>query len=342
MQLFDSMLPPNATKLEKNLEQVIANAIDVEVHIQNLWDPYKCPFKLLPWLAWAYSVEHWEDSWPEHIKRTVVANSFDVHKHKGTPYSLQRALDSLGIRTNMLEWWEAKSNGQPGTMKVLAMLTENFTSDKNTLFTKEMLQMVTEAIRVHKRGSIHFELELGIAFEEQLAIGGALDHAVGLVDLIADPVPVIPNSIDVDLKAYGVLDHGVGFTEFTAEPLPLLPNSVDVDLKAYGVLDYGAGFTEFTTESLPLLPNSVDVELKAFGALDHAVGFTEFTTEQVPLTPNSIDVELKAYCVLNKTTFADHHAEFLAAEPYSLRKALKVGVVASQIICSDIILNGVM
>ena len=49
MQFFDSLLPPNATKLERDLEQVIANAIDIDVQIQDLWDPEKCPFKLLPY-----------------------------------------------------------------------------------------------------------------------------------------------------------------------------------------------------------------------------------------------------------------------------------------------------
>lgn len=224
MQFFDSLLPPNATKLERDLEQVIANAVDIDVQIQDLWDPEKCPFKLLPWLAWAYSVDHWEDSWPEHIKRAVVANSFDIHKHKGTPYALQRALNSLGIRTNMLEWWEAKANGQPGTMKVLAMLTENFTSDKNTLFTKEMLEMVTEAIRVHKRGSIHFELELGIAFEEQFAIAGVVNHGIGYTDFTAETIPLVPNPVSENLKVYGVnhqthfADHQAFFS--AAEPYP--------------------------------------------------------------------------------------------------------------------------
>lgn len=247
MQFFDSLLPPNSTQLERDLEQVIANAIDIEVHIQDLWDPYKCPFKLLPWLAWAYSVDHWEDSWPEHIKRDVVANSFEIHQHKGTPYALQRALDSLGIRTNMLEWWEANANGQPGTMKILAMLTENFTSDKSTLFTKEMLDMITEAIRVHKRGSIHFELELGIAFEESAAL-------------------------------FSVADYGVGVTDFTAQPIPLLPDRLTGSINTYGVC--------------------------------------------------------------HQTHLSDYQAKFSAAEPYPTQSDLKLGVVANQLIFSEITLNG--
>ncbi|KZN43998.1 phage tail protein I [Pseudoalteromonas luteoviolacea] len=234
MQFFDSLLPPNATKLERELEQVIANAIDLEVHIQDLWDPYKCPFKLLPWLAWAYSVDHWEDSWPEHIKRAVVANSFDVHKHKGTPYALQRALDSLGIRTNMLEWWEANANGQPGTMKILAMLTENFTSDQNTLFTKEMLDMVTEAIRVHKRGSIHFELELGLAFEEQLAVGGVVNHGVGFTDLTANGAPLVPNDTFCSIHVHG-LCHQTSFANHHCEFLAAQPEQLHSQLLVGGI-----------------------------------------------------------------------------------------------------------
>jgi phage tail P2-like protein len=47
-----SILPPGSTPLEKALEQVAAQLLDVEVAIRAVWSPDDCPLDLLPWLAW--------------------------------------------------------------------------------------------------------------------------------------------------------------------------------------------------------------------------------------------------------------------------------------------------
>ncbi|MCD9124037.1 phage tail protein I, partial [Cupriavidus sp. UGS-1] len=49
-----SLLPPNATPLERNLATVGAEAIaGVPVPLRDLWNPATCPPALLPFLAWA-------------------------------------------------------------------------------------------------------------------------------------------------------------------------------------------------------------------------------------------------------------------------------------------------
>ncbi|MFM9726312.1 phage tail protein I, partial [Streptomyces scabiei] len=80
--MSNSLLPPNASGLERDIEQVIVQSTDLPIRIKDLWDPYSCPLSLLPWLAWALSVDEWDDRWPEHIKRQVVQDSFNVHRFK--------------------------------------------------------------------------------------------------------------------------------------------------------------------------------------------------------------------------------------------------------------------
>ena len=77
--MSNSLLPPNATLLERALERLINQATDIPVTIKTLWDPLLCPAELLPWLAWAYSVDRWMDSWPEQIKRQVINDAFVIH-----------------------------------------------------------------------------------------------------------------------------------------------------------------------------------------------------------------------------------------------------------------------
>lgn len=91
-----SILPPNATRLERALERAGAIALGFDVPIADLWSPDRCPKPLLPWLAWALSVDVWDPSWPEEERRDVIRNSVEVHRRKGTVGSVRRQLAAAG------------------------------------------------------------------------------------------------------------------------------------------------------------------------------------------------------------------------------------------------------
>jgi len=92
-----SILPPNATELERNVEQSATGAIEqLPVPIRDLWNPDKCPVALLPWLAWALDVEQWQSDWPEITQRAAIKASVSVHNHMGTSASMVNALEALG------------------------------------------------------------------------------------------------------------------------------------------------------------------------------------------------------------------------------------------------------
>jgi phage tail P2-like protein len=91
-----NLLPPNATAQEHALDDSMARLGAVQIGIVKLWNPQTCPANLLPWLAWALSVDEWDETWSEQQKRAMVAASYDVHSHKGTPYAIRRALAALG------------------------------------------------------------------------------------------------------------------------------------------------------------------------------------------------------------------------------------------------------
>ncbi len=91
-----TLLPPNRTVLETALEQAISAEIDPSA-IATLWDPHTCPIDVLPWLAWAFSVDDWDDTWRETVKRAVVAESIETHKLKGTVSAIRRVFTALGF-----------------------------------------------------------------------------------------------------------------------------------------------------------------------------------------------------------------------------------------------------
>ncbi|MEB0137990.1 MULTISPECIES: phage tail protein I [unclassified Undibacterium] len=91
-----SLLPPNASTLERALEQSSARLGDIPFRLRDNWQPERCPSNLLPWLAWAVGVEEWDSNWPESMQRDVIASARRIRQQKGTPAAVKRALLALG------------------------------------------------------------------------------------------------------------------------------------------------------------------------------------------------------------------------------------------------------
>ena len=109
------LLPSNATPLERAASEALADIQKVPVPLRTLWNPHTCPAKLLPYLAWAFSVDRWDTTWSEEAKREVIATSFYVHKKKGTISALRRVVEPLGYLLKVTEWWQTEPLGTPGT-----------------------------------------------------------------------------------------------------------------------------------------------------------------------------------------------------------------------------------
>lgn len=93
--MSDSLLPHNATAQERALEAVVGPPLFTKAPLREIWDPDRCPAELLPWLAFAMSVDEWNPTWPEVVKREVIQQSFHVHQRKGTRGAVRRAVESI-------------------------------------------------------------------------------------------------------------------------------------------------------------------------------------------------------------------------------------------------------
>lgn len=113
-----SILPPNATKAERALEGAAARIADVPMPARDYWNPATCPVGFLPWLAWAVSVDVWDDSWPEAAKRAAIAKSIPLHRRKGTVRAVELSIEPLGLDASIQEWWQMVPEGERGTFKV--------------------------------------------------------------------------------------------------------------------------------------------------------------------------------------------------------------------------------
>lgn len=113
---MNSLLPPGSSALERRLAEACGDISTVPVPLRELWNPDTCPEHLLPWLAWSFSVDRWDEAWPEAVKRQVVRDAYFIHRQKGTIAAVRRVVEPFGFLIRVIEWWQ--SGETPGTFRL--------------------------------------------------------------------------------------------------------------------------------------------------------------------------------------------------------------------------------
>lgn len=157
---MSSLLPPNATPQERALEEAVSRISQVPVRVRDVWDADSIPLPLLPWLAWAYSVDQWDSRWTEDQKRETVKTALAVQKVKGTIGAVKKALGALGIDVEVQEWFQRTPKGQPYTFRVFVRTGEKRAS-------KEALLKALDLIDANKSLRSHLEK----VFVETVSVG---------------------------------------------------------------------------------------------------------------------------------------------------------------------------
>ncbi|TBU71010.1 phage tail protein I [Phytopseudomonas daroniae] len=162
-----SLLPPNATQLERVLEQVQARASLQAVPLRELWNPDTCPAHLLPWLAWTLSLDSWQPYWPVSVKRERIRMAVEIQRRKGTAKSVRDVVRSFGSSLAIREWWQLEPKGTPHTFELVLTLG---TGVPNTV---DYQQDVIAEVERTKPVRSHFTLTIGLAATGALGLGGA-------------------------------------------------------------------------------------------------------------------------------------------------------------------------
>ncbi|WP_303819642.1 phage tail protein I [Actinobacillus minor] len=117
MSTVKYLLPPNTSVLEKRAAEICQQAVQNQIPIALLINPEKCPLAYLTYLAWAFSVDNWEENWSEGYKRQVIKQSIQVHKKKGTIGAVRRVVESLGYEFELIEWFNDRKEAAAGTFR---------------------------------------------------------------------------------------------------------------------------------------------------------------------------------------------------------------------------------
>jgi len=163
-----TLLPPNATPLERSLEAATREEIDFAI-LAALLDPVTCPVEVLPYLANSLSISHWNSEWSEAEKRAAVAGAIPFHKIKGTRAAVEQMLARFHPLLTVTEWWETSPRRTPHTFEVRANALE-IPAD---FLTQEVAEAIIADVAAAKPETAHFD------FVQSLETQAALYMAAG-------------------------------------------------------------------------------------------------------------------------------------------------------------------
>lgn len=153
-----SLLPPNATTLERSLAGVAETINEIPLDISSLWNPVTCPIELLPWLAWALSTDNWSASWSDEQKRAAVANAIEDQRHKGTRHTVQSVLTNFDALLTLVEWFEQTPAADPYTFEVHLPLIDADGVAGGVRVTAAFAREIISAVTIAKPVRAHFDL----------------------------------------------------------------------------------------------------------------------------------------------------------------------------------------
>ncbi|HHT0302245.1 TPA: phage tail protein I [Raoultella planticola] len=112
----NSLLPSSSTAWLRSTEVATARLSAIPVALRTLWTPTACPVDLLPYLAWALSVDRWDKSWPAAKKVAAIQLSYWLHRRKGTRAAVRRVIEDMGFSATFAEWFDV--GDEPGTFRL--------------------------------------------------------------------------------------------------------------------------------------------------------------------------------------------------------------------------------
>lgn len=164
------LLPPNATAAERAVSRALARIAEVPTPQRDLWNPDSCPASLLPWLAWALSIDAWKSYWPEHVKRARIRMALEIQRRKGTADSVRQVVSAFGGYVEVVEWWQQSPPGEPHTFSLSLTLS----GEGGTTATAQYVDDVIAEIERTKPVRSHFTFTQGINTSARIGVGGAV------------------------------------------------------------------------------------------------------------------------------------------------------------------------
>ena len=160
----------------------------------------------LPYLAHQFHIEGWELAQTEQEKRNLIKRAIELHRYKGTKWSVINALSAAGYEVDLKEWFEY--NGDPYKFRVLV---------KSVIQDEDRYRKLTELINEYKNvrswlDAIGFHREFTNNIYYAFAQKNGKHYQIGLhVD-----TSVKPNTLYTGIAQRSATSYQIGIYELQA------------------------------------------------------------------------------------------------------------------------------
>lgn len=146
-----SLLPPNATVLERNLAEASKRLGDVPAPLRQIMLPDSIPLEQLPWLAWHLGIDAWKTYWSEQTRRARVKAAIPIARKNGTAAAVREVVAAFGGNIALREWWQMNPRGKPGTFDLVLTLSGRDGATATAAFVADVIAEIdrTKPVRAH-------------------------------------------------------------------------------------------------------------------------------------------------------------------------------------------------
>ncbi|MBR9651917.1 phage tail protein I [Thalassovita aquimarina] len=235
--MFDlkgTQLPPTATPLARALDILEERLFSLPVQMITK-DPASVDVGLLDHLAWEHSVDVWDLDWPEDVKRSVIAASAEVHRHKGTPYAIRAALAAFDVDSELLEWFEPEgvADGmEAGSFRVTAYAGRSLYGPTENAIDNKMVYAMTAVVQRVAPVSRKLIFRLG----ERFGVGGNLCAGMRSAQLHQADLDPEPRPFSV---LSGVFPNAAAVRSLRSSEVHFVRRSSERDVGLWGRIGYG-------------------------------------------------------------------------------------------------------
>lgn len=164
-----------STPFERALELSVERAFSVETPVRDVINPEAAAPGLLPWIAFAVSVDNWRPDWTDAQKRAAIGVSIYVKRHKGTIGAVRAAVGAVMDGAVVREFGPAK----PFRGEVLLNV---HSADFNENTVDEMVRVVDSS----KNLRTQMDLRLFFAGTAPVGVGAAM-HVIEVLSVRPAP-----------------------------------------------------------------------------------------------------------------------------------------------------------
>jgi phage tail P2-like protein len=164
-----SLLPPNATAIERAFEKVAMQIAAIPTPVREVWNADTCPLPLLPWLAWALGIRQWNTTWSEPIRRSIVRNALAIARRKGTRRSVVEVVEAFGGAIALRENFEMDPPGPAHTFTAVLTLNGQAGEPVTARFVEEVVAEIERTKPVRS----HFTFTQGLSLGAVIAVVAA-------------------------------------------------------------------------------------------------------------------------------------------------------------------------